>query len=58
MCPTKNDVNIFHKLAYFTSRGIGSRPFGPYIENKVDGTRQFIVIEKYRYIGGLVQKGV
>ena len=29
----KNDVNMFHKLAYFISRGIGSSQIGPYLEN-------------------------
>ena len=37
--PQKKDVSIFHKLADFISRGIGSRHMGPYLENKVDGTR-------------------
>ena len=38
----KNDVNFFYKLAYLTSREIGSRHMGPYLENKVDGTRQLL----------------
>ena len=40
--PQKDDVNIIHKLAYFISRGIRSSHMGPYLENKVDWTRQLL----------------
>ena len=38
--PQKYDVNFFHKLAYFISRGVDSWSMGPNLENKVDGTRK------------------
>ena len=43
--PQKNNVNIFHKLAYFISRGIGSSQMGQ-------------DLKKYCYIDGLVQMDI
>ena len=55
----KNDVNISHKLAFYTSRGIGSSHMGPYLENKVVGQdNSFIILENYRYFGSLVQMSI
>ena len=42
MGPTEKDVNIFNKLAYFISRGIGSSHMGKYLENNMVGTIQLL----------------